>query len=152
MVQTHTTLQQAPEQPRWRRILGATGLVLAAVMSVFNLINGITSLIDPTIGQQEGTAPQPVWISGLLVGFGAVTLLALVPAWRGRRPAVWVVIVSRLLESWSALVLPFLPGVPEGMWPFVIALVIGGTIVAGLVALRLDPRSSVDPCTRSPSR
>jgi hypothetical protein len=106
-------------------------------MSVFNLINGITSLIDPTAGLAEGVAPQPVWISVLLIGFGAVTLIALVPAWRGHRASIWVVVISRLLEAWSAIILPFIPGAPQGMWPFVIALIVGGTVVAGLVALRL---------------
>lgn len=136
MVQTASTTDTA-RQPKWVRILSTIGLVLAGIMSVFNLINGITSLINPMAGLQEGVAPQPVWISVLLIGFGAVTLIALVPAWRGHRSSIWVVVVSRLLEAWSAVVLPFIPGAPEGMWPFVVALIIGGTVVAGLVALRL---------------
>lgn len=127
----------ATRQPKWIRVASTVGLVLAGVMSVFNLINGVTSLIDPMAGLEQGAPPQPTWISVLLIAFGAVTLIALVPAWRGRRRWLWVVIASRLLEAWSAIILPFIPGAPDGMWPFVIALIIGGTIVAGLVALRL---------------
>lgn len=144
MVQTDSTLQPQRGQTgrRWRRTLGSVGLVLAAVMAIFNLINGITASIDPTIGLDEGVAPQPMWMSVALIGFGALTLGVLVPAWRGRPAALWVVIVSRLVEAWSAVALPFLPGAPDGMWPFVVALVIGGTIVAGLVALRLESRAT----------
>jgi hypothetical protein len=136
VVQTTSTTSTV-RQPRIVRVLSAVGLVLAGIMSVFNLINGITSSIDPMAGLEEGAAPQPVWISVLLIGFGAVTLIALVPAWRGHRASIWVVVLSRLLEAWSAIILPFIPGAPEGMWPFVIALIVGGTVVAGLVALRL---------------
>lgn len=132
-----TSMTAGPPQRRRARIASTIGLVLAGIMSIFNLINGVTSLIDPTAGLQDGVAPQPVWISILLIAFGAVTLIALVPAWRGHRASIWTVVLSRLLEAWSAIALPFIPGAPEGMWPFVIALIIVGTIVAGLVALRL---------------
>lgn len=139
MVQTAlpTHPRRSTRWARWARILSSIGLVLAAIMSVFNLINGITALIDPMAGLDEGTAPQPGWISVLLIAFGAVTLAAIVPAWRGNRASVWVVVLSRLLEAWSAIILPFIPGAPEGMWPFIFALIVGGTLVAGLVALRL---------------
>ncbi len=136
MVQTAQTADTV-RQPRGVRILSAVGLVLAGVMSVFNLINGITSLIDPMAGLDEGVAPQPVWISVLQNGFRAVTQNSSVPAWRGHRASIWVVVISRLLEAWSAIILPLIPGAPEGMWPFVTALIIAGTVVAGLVALRL---------------
>lgn len=132
-----TTLTAPPTGARSFRLLSGLGLVLAGVMSVFNLINGITSTIDPMAGLEPGAPPQPLWMSLVLIGFGAVTLAALVHAWRGGRRALWVVILSRLLEAWSAAILPFLPGAPEGMWPFVVALIVAGTIVAGLVALRL---------------
>ncbi len=134
---TTTSKPQTAQPAKWVRILSTIGLVLAGIMSVFNLTNGITSLINPMAGLQEGAAPQPIWMSVLLIAFGAVTLIALVPAWRGSRPAIWVVIISRLLEAWSAIILPFIPDAPSGMWPFVITLIIGGTLVAGLVALRL---------------
>ena len=136
MVQTVSSTQTM-RGAKWTRILATIGLVLAGIMSVFNLINGITSLINPMVGLEDGVAPQPEWISILLIGFGAVTLVALVPAWRGHRASIWVVVISRLLEAWSAIVLPFVPGAPDGLWPFVIALIIVGTAVAGLVALRL---------------
>ncbi len=57
--------------------------------------------------------------------------------WRGIRTALWVVVVTRLVEAWSALMLPFLPGAPSGMWPFIVALIVVGTVVAGLVGLAL---------------
>lgn len=73
-------------------------------------------------------------MSLLLLAFGLSTLAAVIPAWRGHRRALWVVIATRILESWSALMLPFLPGAPEGMWGFVAALIVVGTVVAALVA------------------
>ena len=114
------------------------GLVLAAILSTFNVINGVGSLIDPRFGQADPSlAPQPVVISIALVVFGGLTLAAIVPAWRGHRGALWTVVVTRLAEGWSALLLPFLPGAPDGILAFAILLVIGGTLVAGLVALGL---------------
>ena len=123
-----------------RRLAFRTGLVLAAVMGVFNTINGIGSLIDPRFGQVDPSMPaQPMWISLALAVFGVVTLAAVVPAWRGSRAAIWTVVVTRLTEAWSALVLPFLPGAPAGMWGFVLVLVVFGSFVAYLVALGLRP-------------
>ena len=131
-----STTTVAPSVPRSRRrILSSIGLTVAAVMSVFNTINGAGSLIDPTFGQTDPTlAAQPVWMSLLLLAFGLSTLAAAIPAWRGHRGALWVVIATRILESWSALMLRFLPGAPEGMWGFVVALIVVGTVVAALVA------------------
>lgn len=132
-----TTVLAAPPGSRsgtWSRV----GLVLAATMSMFNIVNGAGSLIDPSFGQLDPDTPaQPVWMSLLLLGFGLATLVAVVPAWRGSRRALWVVIVTRLLEAWSALILPFLPGAPEGLWVAVVGLIVLGTTVAGLVALGL---------------
>ena len=114
------------------------GLVLASLMALANVSNGAMSLVDPTAGQLDPTiAPQPVWISLTLLALGLGTLVAVVPAWRGIRTALWVVVVTRLVEAWSALMLPFLPGAPSGMWPFIVALIVVGTVVAGLVGLAL---------------
>ncbi len=114
------------------------GLVLASLMALANVSNGAMSLVDPTAGQLDPTiAPQPVWISLTLLALGLGTLVAVVPAWRGIRTALWVVVVTRLVETWSALMLPFLPGAPSGMWPFIVALIVVGTVVAGLVGLAL---------------
>ncbi len=114
------------------------GLVLAALMALANVSNGAMSLVDPTAGQLDPTiAPQPVWISLTLLALGLGTLVAVVPAWRGNRTSLWVVVVTRLVEAWSALMLPFLPGAPSGMWPFIVALIVVGTVVAGLVGLAL---------------
>lgn len=131
---TSTLAQPAP----WARVASRVGLAIAAIMSTFNVINGVGSLIDPRFGQVDpGVAPQPVWLSIALIVFGVVTLAAVVPAWRGHRGALWTVVVARLAEAWSALLLPFLPGAPEGILIFAILLVIAGTGVAGLVALGL---------------
>lgn len=114
------------------------GLVLASLMALANVSNGAMSLVDPTAGQLDPTiAPQPVWISLTLLVLGLATLVAVVPAWRGNRTALWVVVVTRLVEAWSALMLPFLPGAPSGLWPFIVALIVVGTMVAGLVGLAL---------------
>jgi hypothetical protein len=111
------------------------GLVLAGIMSVFNLANGIGSLIDPQFGQSDpSTAPQPTWISVTLVVFGALTLAWIVPAWRGRRSAAMVVVGSRLAEGWSGLILPFLPDAPDGILGPMILLACVSTLVAAMVA------------------
>lgn len=134
LVATSTVARSAP----WAHILSRVGLVIAGIMSTFNVINGTGSLIDPTFGQVDPTlTPQPVAISIALVVFGGLTLAALIPAWRGHRGALWTVVVTRLGEAWSALALPFLPGAPDGILVFAVALVVAGTLVAGLVALGL---------------
>lgn len=122
----------------WARIASRVGLVIAAIMSTFNVMNGVGTLIDPTFGQLDpSVAPQPVAISVALILFGGITLAAIVPAWRGHRGALWTVVLTRLGEAWSALILPFLPDAPDGILVFAILLVIVGTMVAGLVALGL---------------
>jgi hypothetical protein len=133
-VTTSIVMQPAP----WARTASRVGLAIAAIMSTFNVINGVGSLIDPTFGQVDPSMePQPVFMSVALIVFGGVTLAALVPAWRGHRGALWTVVIARLAEAWSALLLPFLPGAPDGILVFAILLVIVGTLVAGLVALGL---------------
>ena len=128
--------------PRTRRLMFRVGLVLAGVMGAFNLMNGVGTLIDPAFGQTDPTlAPQPVWISVSLAVFGAVTLVALVPAWRWMRWAIVAVIVSRLLEAWSAIALPFLPDAPDGIGVFVVVLIVVGTAISLMVAQGL-PRKA----------
>ena len=118
-----------------RRRLMRSGLVLAGIMSVFNIVNGVGSLLDPQFGQTDpAAAPQPMWIGILLVGFGALTLACVVPAWRGSRTAAWVVVVSRLGEGWSGLVLPFLPDAPDGILVPMIVLAVVASLVAAMVA------------------
>lgn len=108
---------------------------MAGIMSVFNLVNGVGSLIDPRFGQTDpAAAPQPTWISVLLVGFGALTLTFVVPAWRGVRAAAWIVVVSRLGEGWSGLILPFLPDAPDGILVPMIVLAVVASLVASAVA------------------
>lgn len=128
-----------PPRPRSRaRTVSRVGVVLAAIMAVFNTINGAGSLVDPTFGQTDSSfPPQPVWMSLALLVFGLSTLAFVVPAWRGHRRALWFVVVTRLLEAWSAVILPFLPGAPDGMWGPVALLMVVGGVVAGLVACGL---------------
>lgn len=127
---------------RSSRTILRIGLVLAAVMGLFNLINGVGSLIDPTFGQTGSTVPpQPVWMSAGLVFFGVTTLAATLPAWRGSRWAIVTVAASRLLEALSASVLPFLPDAPEGIGFFVVLLIVVGTGVASMVAQSLRVRA-----------
>ncbi|WP_377643225.1 hypothetical protein [Oryzobacter terrae] len=105
---------------------------------MFNTINGAGSLVDPTFGQTDPSIPpQPVWMSVALLAFGLSTLAFVAPAWRGHRTALWLVVVTRLLEAWSAAILPFLPGAPDGMWGPVVLLMAVGAVVAGLVAVGL---------------
>lgn len=110
-------------------------MVLAGVMGLFNTVNGVGTLIEPTFGQTDPTvAPQPEWMSASLILFGVLTLTTLIPAWRGTRWAIGVVALSRLGEAWSAVILPFLPGAPDGIVAFVVALVLAGTAVSVMVA------------------
>lgn len=99
------------------------------------MMNGVGTLIDPSFGQTDPSlAPQPVWISVGLASFGAITLGSLVPAWKWMRWAIVAVVVSRLLEAWSAVVLPFLPDAPDGIVVFVVVLIVVGTAVSLMVA------------------
>jgi hypothetical protein len=132
-----TTTTGTVAASRSRRIWSRVGLALAGIMAIFNVSNGVTSIINPMAGLDPGDSPQPMWMSVALIAFGLATLAPLVSAWRGNRTALWLVIVTRLLEAWSAIILPFLPGAPDGLWPFVIVLIIVGTGVSGLVALGL---------------
>ncbi len=125
---------------RSRRVWFRIGLVLAGVMAVFNTVNGVGTLVDPTFGQTDATVePQPEWMSFALAAFGVVTLASLVPAWRRVRWAILAVVGSRLAEAWSAVVLPFLPDAPAGIATFVVVLVIVGTAVSAMVAQGLRP-------------
>ena len=74
--------------------------------------------------------------SGLIL-FGVTTLAAIVPAWKGLRWAIVLVVVSRFLEAWSAVALPFLPDASEGIGLFVVLLIMVGTGVAAMVAQTL---------------
>ncbi len=113
--------------------------MIAAVMSVFNCVNGLGSAIDPRFGQVDRSLPpQPLWVSLMLLGFGLVTLAAVVPAWRGGRQATWVVVLSRLGEAWSSFLLLLVPGLPtRDVWLLIMVLVPLGTAVAAMVALPL---------------
>lgn len=79
------------------RVWFRVGLVLAGLMGLFNTINGVGTLADPSFGQTDPTAAvQPGWMSVSLVVFGVATLSALIPAWRGVRGAIIAVALSRL--------------------------------------------------------
>jgi hypothetical protein len=105
-------------------------------MAVANCVNGLGSAIDPRFGQVDPTLPpQPLWVSLMLLSLGAVTLVALVPAWRRRRRGIWMVVLSRLAEAWSAFLLLLVPGLPvRDVWLLIAVLVPVGTIVAAMVA------------------
>ena len=126
-------LGRAPRLPRY---VFRAGLVLAALMAVANCVNGLGSAIDPRFGQVDPTLPpQPLWVSLMLLAFGAVTLVAVVPAWRRHRGGIWVVALSRLSEAWSAFLLLLVPGLPvRDVWLLIAVLVPVGTVVAAMVA------------------
>ena len=131
-----TTVDAPTMSPTKNRVrLFRIGLVVGGTMALFNLTNGVGSLIDPTFGQLDPSVPpQPVWMSAMLVVFGAVTLITLVPAWRRGIWAIATFAISRLLEAWSAIVLLFLPGAPEGIATFVVGLILVGTAISLMVA------------------
>jgi hypothetical protein len=110
-------------------------------MAVANCVNGLGSAIDPRFGQVDPTLPpQPLWVSLMLLAFGAVTLVAVVPAWRRHRGGIWVVALSRLSEAWSAFLLLLVPGLPvRDVWLLIAVLVPVGTVVAAMVASGLRP-------------
>ncbi len=127
--------------PRRVRVV-RIGLVLAALMGFFNTLNGTLSLLDPSFGQTDpADSPQPTWISVVLLVCGAVTLAAVVPAWRWIRAALIAVVGSRLVSAWSAVALPFLPDAPDGIAIFAAVLVVVGTTVSWMVAQGLRSSS-----------
>ena len=130
-----TASHTAHPAERRHRVLFRVGLVIAGVMGFFNTINGVGSLLDPTFGQTSpNVTPQPVWISVSLAVFGVVTLASLIPAWRRVRSAIIAVVVSRVAEAWSAVILPFLPDAPAGTAAFAVVLIVVGTAVGLMVA------------------
>jgi hypothetical protein len=76
-----------------------TGLVLAALLGLLDVI-GLFSINTPF---PEGMTTPPDWLVILVAILGLVTMAAIVPAWRGNRRAVLVVVATRILSALSAV-------------------------------------------------
>ncbi len=125
--------------PLWRAILFRIGLVLTAVMGLFNTLNGGLTLLDPA-----SSAASPA-LGALLFGIGLPTLLLVGLAWIPLQWALITVIVLRALEALTMWI-PF----GKGDWydqpdnrPFYLVLVGVSTIVCVLMSfgLRRAPRT-----------
>jgi len=119
--------------PIWRRILFRFGLVLTAIMGLFNTLNGAMTLMEP---DQAAASPA---IGGLLFAIGLPTLLLVGLAWIPIQWALITVIGLRALE-----VLTMWIPMGEGDWysapdnrPFYLGLVVVSTAVCALMALGL---------------
>lgn len=101
---------------------------------------GAADLATPLL--TDGEHP-PMVIALVAAALGLMTLVALVPAWRGSRTAGWFVVAPRLLSAVAALPAFLVPGVPM---PAVLAAAagVGCTLLAvGLVVPTLVGRRSV---------
>jgi NAD/NADP transhydrogenase beta subunit len=95
------------------------GMVLAGVLGVLDLAVPLLS---------DGEHP-PRGVALAVAAFGVATLVALVPAWRGNRPAGWIVVATRLLSAAGAAPAFVVDDVPT---PALVAavVVIGGSLLA----------------------
>jgi hypothetical protein len=98
------------------------GLIVAGVLAVLDVLLPVLS---------DGEHP-PMSIALIALAIGVVTLIALVPAWRGSRAAGWVVVASRLLSVLGAVPAFFVGEVPPPA-----LIVTGAAVVLTVVAVGL---------------
>ena len=122
--------------PLWRAILFRVGLVLSAIMGLFNLLNGWGNLTSP-----DDAVISPLLATTLIV-IGLPTLLFVSLAWIPVRWALITLISLRSLEFFTM----FLP-MGKGDWydapeqrPFYLVLVGMSLGVCALMALGLQRR------------
>jgi hypothetical protein len=102
----------------------STGLVLSGVVGVIDVLG--------VAGLAMDSAP-PAWVAVLGAVLGVITLLALLPAWRGDTRAAAAVVVSRLLSVVLAVPAVMIDPVPG--WARAAAAVVAllSLLGAGLV-------------------
>jgi hypothetical protein len=113
-----------------------TGLILAALLA-------LSDLLTVPFGDGEHP-PMAVAVGGAVLGL--ITLAWFVPAWRGGRTGIWVVIATRALSALSAAPAFVVSDVPAG------AVIAAGAIIVITTAtvFLLVPALSLTPA-RSPS-
>lgn len=124
---------------RGRLITARIGLVLAGLMALPNLVNGATQLFAD---RQHDAETIPLWVGLSLAVAGLVTVVLLVPAWRGVDSATWAVALSRMSEI-SALTV-FLGWFPaeDSEKPFYVVIAAVGVGLGLLVLCGLRGRAS----------
>ncbi|WP_067488337.1 serine/threonine-protein kinase [Actinomadura hibisca] len=96
-----------PGRRRRSRALLA-GLLLAGLLASFDVIGAAAVVASPDLS--NGRGGQWLLLTGAsLVALAVVTLVGVVLGWRGSRPAVWTVLVARVLRvvvwgAWSMVV------------------------------------------------
>jgi hypothetical protein len=107
------------------------GLVLLGLLSVLDVAG---------LALTDGEHP-PYWVAVVGAVLGAASLLLLLPAWRGNRPAVLALVVLRAVSAVTAL-----PAFVEPDVPVEIMALAGGIVLVTVVgcALALPAVRSVD--------
>jgi hypothetical protein len=106
------------------------GLVLLGLLSVADVVSAFLT---------DGEFP-PVWVAVLGGVLGLASLAVLVPAWRGNRTALGVLIALRVVSAASALPAFGVTGVPGPVVALAGAIVVL-TAVGCLLSLRRTPIS-----------
>ncbi len=107
--------------------LGKTGIIIAVLLAVADIITGATQL------GADATLPLEVAV-GIIVA-GVVTLVVAPFAWRGARWAAIVVVVVRLLSALSAVPAFFVPGLEPGIVIVAAVGIIVAVVAAALILL-----------------
>ena len=126
------TVTATPDITRSRKIAARIGLTLSGLMCIPNVINGVGQLFLDN--RDYGDETIPLWVGVSLLVAGVITLVGVVPAWRGNNAATWAVALSRISEL-SALTV-FLDWFPakDAEKPFYIVIAAVG-LVLGLLVL-----------------
>lgn len=129
---TSSTVTATAAPPRGRVLLLRTGLVLAVLLGVGDLVTGVQAVAG------DFFAPPAAGIGMIVLG---VITVALVPvAWSGRRWAAWVAVAARVLSAMTALPAFFVPDVPAAAVVAASAGLLLAAAVAALVAFGLAGR------------
>ncbi|MGI5163511.1 protein kinase domain-containing protein [Spirillospora sp. CA-253888] len=103
----HHAPPEGPGRARRSRALTA-GLVLAGLLASFDVVGVAAVVASPDLS--DGPGGRRMLLTGAsLVVLAVITLVGVVLAWRGSRPAVWTVLVVRVLRvvvwgAWSLVV------------------------------------------------
>jgi hypothetical protein len=117
---------------------GATAMTArsAALPTASATLFAIAGLVDIAFLSAIGSDDAPLAVIIIFGLLGVVTLAALVPAWRGSRPALITVVALRVVSALLGLV-PFFTDAP--LWVRVLEAVVIVSTVMGLVLLRRRP-------------
>jgi hypothetical protein len=112
----------------------ATGLSILALLGVLDVVELVLT------GTDQG---PPVIVSIIVALLGVITLVAVVPAWRGSRAGTFIVFGSRILSA--ALLVPafFISGTPG--WVQVMAVAVIVLTIMGIWLVAATARTSIAP-------